>query len=145
MFIDAPAAYMWHSLNAYQQNGAIIADFVGYDTPDHFIGRAPAFAAVMRGEDGEAEFPGTIRRYVIDLKAKALRQEIIIQEIMNSRCSTCASGQENTATVILPAAVPATGFSMVWRGSTWIAGHGMNFASVPGILLESRFCAAGKQ
>ena len=61
----------------FERNGAIIADFVGYDTPDHFIGRAPAFAAVMRGEDGEAEFPGTIRRYVIDLKTKALRQEII--------------------------------------------------------------------
>ena len=77
VLIEAPAAYMWHSLNAYEHNGAIVADFVGYDTPDHFIGRAPAFAAVMRGEDGEAEFPGTIRRYVIDLKAKALRQEII--------------------------------------------------------------------
>ena len=77
VFIEAPAAYMWHGLNAYERNGAIAADFVGYDTPDHFIGRAPAFAAVMRGEDGEAEFPGTIRRYVIDLKTKALRQEII--------------------------------------------------------------------
>ena len=76
-FIEAPAAYMWHSLNAYEQNGAIIADFVGYDTPDHFIGRDPAFAAIMQGADGEAEFPGTIRRYVIDLKTKSLRQETI--------------------------------------------------------------------
>ena len=76
-FIEAPAAYMWHSLNAYEQGGAIIADFVGYDTPDHFIGRNPAFAAILRGEDGEAEFPGTIRRYVIELKTKTLRQETI--------------------------------------------------------------------
>lgn len=77
VFIEAPAAYMWHSLNAFEQNGTIIADFVGYDTPDHFIGHVPAFAAVMRGEDGDAEFPGTIRRYVIDLKTKALRQETL--------------------------------------------------------------------
>ena len=77
VFIEAPAAYMWHSLNAYEQNGSIIADFVGYDTPDHFIGRAPAFAAVMRGEEGRAEFPGTIRRYVIDLKTSTLRQETV--------------------------------------------------------------------
>ena len=40
-------------------------------------GTVKAQGAVMRGEDGEAEFPGTIRRYVIDLKTKALRQEII--------------------------------------------------------------------
>ena len=77
VFIEAPAAFMWHSLNAYEQNGSIVADFVGYDNPDHFIGRAPAFAAVMRGEEGEAEFPGTIRRYIIDLKTTVLRQETV--------------------------------------------------------------------
>ena len=77
VFIEAPAAYMWHALNAYEQNGEIVADFVGYDTPDHFIGPDPAFAAVMRGDEGDAEFPGTIRRYVIDLKTTSLRQETV--------------------------------------------------------------------
>jgi all-trans-8'-apo-beta-carotenal 15,15'-oxygenase len=77
VFVEAPAAFMWHALNAYEQNGSIVADFVGYDNPDHFIGRAPAFAAVMRGEDGDAEFPGAIRRYIINLETKTLRQEIV--------------------------------------------------------------------
>ncbi|MBV8652518.1 MAG: carotenoid oxygenase family protein, partial [Alphaproteobacteria bacterium] len=31
---EAPAAYMWHALNAYDEGNTIIADFVGYDTPD---------------------------------------------------------------------------------------------------------------
>jgi carotenoid cleavage dioxygenase-like enzyme len=29
---EAPAAYMWHALNAYREDNEIIADFVGYVT-----------------------------------------------------------------------------------------------------------------
>jgi all-trans-8'-apo-beta-carotenal 15,15'-oxygenase len=75
--IEAPAAWMWHALNAYERGGAIIADFVGYEAPDHFIGDAPAFSAVTRSEEGEAKHPGTVRRYVIDPKARTLREETI--------------------------------------------------------------------
>ncbi len=74
---EAPAAWMWHGLNAYEQGSAIVADFVGYDAPDHFIGANPAFTAVMRGEEGEAKHPGTVRRYVMDLKAGKLREETV--------------------------------------------------------------------
>ena len=27
---EAPAAFMWHSFNAYERPGEIVADFIGY-------------------------------------------------------------------------------------------------------------------
>ena len=77
LLLEAPAAWMWHALNAHERGGVLVADFVGYDNPDHFIGRNPAFAAVTRGEEGEAEHPGQVRRYLIDLRARTLREEIL--------------------------------------------------------------------
>ncbi len=76
-FFEAPAAWMWHALNAYEHRGTLVADFVGYDMPDHFISANPAFSSIMRGAEGEAAFPGTVRRYLIDLKAMSLREEDI--------------------------------------------------------------------
>jgi len=70
---------MWHSLNAYEKGKEIIADFVAYDNPDHFIGPNPAFWAIMSGRQGDANFPGTIRRYVMNLRLKTIKQEIIDQ------------------------------------------------------------------
>lgn len=77
VLLDAPSAFMWHALNAYEQAGEIIADFIGYDVPDHFIGGNPIFKSVMKGEAGEGKYPGTLRRYVIDLQKGQLREEII--------------------------------------------------------------------
>ena len=77
LLLEAPSAWMWHALNACERGGAIVADFIGYDNPDHFIGTNPAFAAVARGEEGEARFPGKVRRYVIDTRSKTLREEIV--------------------------------------------------------------------
>ena len=66
---------MWHSLNAYEESGVIVADFVGYDTPDHFIGEQALLATLMQGRKGEARSPGTLRRYRIDLNQARLREE----------------------------------------------------------------------
>jgi all-trans-8'-apo-beta-carotenal 15,15'-oxygenase len=74
---DAPAAFIWHALNAYNDGSEIIADFVGYDTPDHFAPHNALFYKVMDGEMGEAKVPGTLRRYRIDLAAHSLREEIL--------------------------------------------------------------------
>jgi all-trans-8'-apo-beta-carotenal 15,15'-oxygenase len=77
LLLEAPAAWMWHALNAYERGSTLVADFVGYATPDHFIGPNPAFAAVVRGEEGAAEFPGHVRRYLINPKAKTLQEETV--------------------------------------------------------------------
>ena len=77
VFLEAPAAFMWHALNAYERNGEIIADFVGYDEPDHFIGDRALFRTLMTGQMGRADSPGKIRRYVVDVAAKSIREEII--------------------------------------------------------------------
>lgn len=75
--LEAPACFMWHSLNAYEQGAQIIADFIGYDAPDHFIGERAAFRQVMAGKPGLAQHPGTLRRYIIDSAHKRLTEEII--------------------------------------------------------------------
>jgi all-trans-8'-apo-beta-carotenal 15,15'-oxygenase len=74
---EAPAAFMWHALNAYDDGEEIIADFVGYDTRDHFAPHDALFYRLMQGEMGEAKTPGTLRRYRINLAAHSLREEIL--------------------------------------------------------------------
>ncbi|RQW76904.1 MAG: dioxygenase, partial [Geobacter sp.] len=49
IFLNTPACYMWHSLNACERRGEIHADFIGYVNPDHFIGRDTVVSAVMAG------------------------------------------------------------------------------------------------
>lgn len=77
IILETSACFMWHSLNAYEQGECIVADFVGYEAPDHFIGENAAFRAVMQGRDGLAQHLGQVRRYVIDLNQKRVRQEVI--------------------------------------------------------------------
>src|SRR4029077_19380160 len=55
----------------------IVADFVGYDAPDHFAPHDALFYRLMQGELGTAKAPGKLRRYRIDLRAKTLREEIV--------------------------------------------------------------------
>jgi all-trans-8'-apo-beta-carotenal 15,15'-oxygenase len=74
---EIEASWMWHSLNAYEIGGEIIADFVGYQNPDHIIGEDPALIAIMRGRKGQYNYAGEIRRYVINLDKKKIRQEIL--------------------------------------------------------------------
>jgi all-trans-8'-apo-beta-carotenal 15,15'-oxygenase len=76
-FFEAPAAFIWHALNAYSDGREIIADFVGYDAPDHFAPHDALFYRSMQGEMGVAKAPGMLRRYRIDLAAHTLRQEIL--------------------------------------------------------------------
>jgi all-trans-8'-apo-beta-carotenal 15,15'-oxygenase len=75
-FIDAPASYMWHALNAYEAGNEIIADFVGYDAPDHFVPKNAMFYEIMQGRMGRAINPGTLRGYRIDLVRGKCREEI---------------------------------------------------------------------
>ena len=76
-FFEAPGSFMWHALNAYEENDEIIADFVGYDDPDHFIGDNALFTNLMAGKMGRAKVPGTVRRYRITLADKRLNEEIL--------------------------------------------------------------------
>jgi all-trans-8'-apo-beta-carotenal 15,15'-oxygenase len=75
--LQTEAAWMWHSLNAYEMNDEIIADFVGYDNPDHFVGPDPVLKNIMLGSLSEQKFPGKIRRYVINPQKRSVRQEIV--------------------------------------------------------------------
>ena len=73
----APGAFMWHSMNAYERGDTVVADFVGYDDPDHFIGKDPYFERIMQGLPGESHTPGTLRRYVIDTKTGSVDEAVI--------------------------------------------------------------------
>ena len=75
--LEAPSLWSWHSLNAVDRGDEIVADFVGYDEPDHFIGDDPFFWSVMEGRFSPATHFGTIRRHIIAPKAGTIREEIV--------------------------------------------------------------------
>ncbi len=75
--LEVPASWMWHTVNAYTTGNIIVADFVGYDSPDHFLGPDAAVRAIMQGREGTANVPGTLRRFTIDLAAKRAQMEVI--------------------------------------------------------------------
>ncbi len=77
LHLRADARFMWHSINAYEDRGSIIADFIGYRNPDHFIGSDPVITAVMAGRKGNHEYPGEICRYVIDPGRPGISQETL--------------------------------------------------------------------
>lgn len=67
---EAPAAWCWHTLNAYENaGGEIIADFIGSDQPAGLgTGDQSPLFALMRGEfkpEDDDAFHGRLRRYVI--------------------------------------------------------------------------------
>ncbi len=74
---EAPAAFMWHALNAYEAGDEVVLEFVGYDEPDHFIGDNPLFKSVMIGEEGNSKYPGTARRYRMNTKSFDLTEDIL--------------------------------------------------------------------
>jgi len=72
---QSDACWMWHSINACEVDDCIVADFIGYQNPDHIIGDKPALVEIMSGRRGNYEFPGEIWRYIIDLKSSRICQE----------------------------------------------------------------------
>lgn len=79
-WLETETAWMWHAVSAFEDKGEIVADFVGYRNPDHFLGSDPALFAIMEGRRGNFAFPGEIRRYRIDLPGRRIRQEILDAE-----------------------------------------------------------------
>jgi all-trans-8'-apo-beta-carotenal 15,15'-oxygenase len=76
-YFEAPGAFMWHALNAYDEGGEIVADFVGYDAPDHFMPHDALLYRLMDGRLGTARALGTLRRYRIGLATGHLRAETV--------------------------------------------------------------------
>jgi len=77
---EAPASFMWHSLNAFEEKGKLIMDFTGYQEPDHFVGEDAFLYNIMEGRMGRSEFPGKIRRYEADLATGRLTETILNHE-----------------------------------------------------------------
>jgi all-trans-8'-apo-beta-carotenal 15,15'-oxygenase len=75
--LSAEPCWMWHVINAYERGNEIIADFIGYQNPDHIIGDDPALCAVMEGRKGQYNFPGEIRRYIIHTTRQTVYSEIL--------------------------------------------------------------------
>lgn len=77
LLLETSPCYMWHSINACNRGGEIVADFLGYENPDHFVGADPVSSAVMQGRKGNYAYPGAVRRYLIDPESKMIRQEML--------------------------------------------------------------------
>ncbi len=77
--LEAEASWMWHSANAYERGGKIVADWIGYDYPDHFLDSDEgSLWRIMSGESWKrGQKPGTLRRFVIDVEKATLREEAL--------------------------------------------------------------------
>ena len=75
--LTTEAAFMWHSVNAWEQGGELLADFVGYASPDHLVGPAAVANAVMTGGRGEFRAPGQLCRYRIDPARQRVARELL--------------------------------------------------------------------
>lgn len=75
--LEAEASWMWHSANAFEREGEIVADWIGYDYPDHFLDTEKgSLWQVMNGEGWKAaQQPGELRRWTIDRQSWTLREE----------------------------------------------------------------------
>jgi all-trans-8'-apo-beta-carotenal 15,15'-oxygenase len=72
------ACWMWHSINAYDDRNVIVADFIGYENPDHILGERPALTEIMEGRRGTFRYPGEVQRYIIELESSRVHQEKIV-------------------------------------------------------------------
>lgn len=68
------ASWMWHTLNAYDQDREIVADFIGYDYPDQMLGDKPSFYQIMKGQIQHSRNNGTVRRYMINPSKQTIRE-----------------------------------------------------------------------
>lgn len=75
VLLESDAVFMWHSFNAYERGSEIIADFIGYRNPDHFVGSDPVASAVMSGRRGTFDHPGELCRYVLQPGNRSIRYE----------------------------------------------------------------------
>jgi len=76
-FVEAEASFMWHSFNGHEEGDELVLDFIGYENPDHFIGPDPLALAVMRGQPGQFEYPGLVRRFRVGPGGKRARNEVV--------------------------------------------------------------------
>lgn len=77
VILETDACFMWHSLNAFDLGDSIVADFVGYDAPDHFLGERAAFRMIMEGRPGLQQNKGMLRRYIINVPRRGLAQDLL--------------------------------------------------------------------
>lgn len=80
IIVETDSRWMWHSVNAYERGNEIVADFVGYETPDHFVqiaGKEPAWYAYMQNRVGSYTSPGKLRRLVVNKTTKRAREETL--------------------------------------------------------------------
>jgi len=77
---EAPPSWCWHVANCFEQGGALVVDFIGYDDASHFLGPNAELAAVMRGHVGVQGAPGLLRRYVADLATGRLEAPILAHD-----------------------------------------------------------------
>ncbi len=75
--VEAPPSWCFHTINAYESEDEIVADFVGHDSPEWLLGKNPALAAIMHGEAKPVHDQGKVRRWRINLKTRSLNEEIV--------------------------------------------------------------------
>jgi len=141
--MEAPACFMWHSINARDNGSEIVADFIGYDNPDHFVGTDPVISAVMQGREGEHAYPGLLRRYRIDLGAKRCRAKSCPPAIASGRVSMTAFCAVHTVMPGLPVRKRGSSLRQRLYAMTWEPGERLVMISAPMSTVPSRTSFTG--
>lgn len=94
--IDTPACWMWHAINAFEDDDTLVLDFIGAELGGGLGSDASPLFQVMRGEqpsglDEASNFP---RRYRINLRRASLTEQVIDAaanfELPNVSATECA-------------------------------------------------------
>ena len=83
LLLEADARWSWHTLNAYEKGNEIIADFVGADDSVGIGKDDASLFLLMQGRYPETQSQGKgpcVRRYVMNLSAKSIREEILADD-----------------------------------------------------------------
>lgn len=84
VYLTTEAVWMWHSLNTFEMGDEILGYFIGYDEPDHFIGKHAQTYEIMEHNASieqvdNAKSPGTLRLFRINLRDKKVHSETVAE------------------------------------------------------------------
>lgn len=79
IYLEADTRWWLHAVNAWETSDEeLVLSFVGHDSPDHILGENPMYKRVLTGNAKGPYAPGRVRQYRIDLKARIIKDDIVL-------------------------------------------------------------------
>ncbi len=79
IYVEADTQWWLHAVNGWETSDEeLVLSFVGHDSPDHILGENPMYKRVLTGNAQGPYTPGRVRQYRINLKARTIKDEILL-------------------------------------------------------------------